>query len=81
MTQNMHAIIMGGILPALFFGVAGVFAKPRTISKRRTNLDKSLFRSGFMNGTASAILLVEPVYAREIQSHRKEQNEEAHRKE
>ena len=30
MTQNMHAIIMGGILPALFFGIAGVFAKPST---------------------------------------------------
>ena len=30
MTQNMHAVIMGGILPALFFGLAGVFAKPST---------------------------------------------------
>ena len=30
MTQNMHAIIMGGILPALFFGIAGAFAKPST---------------------------------------------------
>lgn len=30
MTQNMSAIIMGGILPALFFGIAGVFAKPST---------------------------------------------------
>lgn len=30
MTQNMHAIIMGGILPALFFGLAGVFTKPST---------------------------------------------------
>lgn len=30
MTQNLHAIIMGGVLPALFFGLAGVFAKPRT---------------------------------------------------
>jgi uncharacterized membrane protein len=30
MTQNMNAIIMGGILPALLFGLAGVFAKPST---------------------------------------------------
>ncbi len=30
MTQNMNAIIMGGILPAVFFGLAGVFAKPST---------------------------------------------------
>ena len=30
MTQNMSAIITGGILPALFFGVAGVFVKPST---------------------------------------------------
>jgi uncharacterized membrane protein len=30
MTQNMNAIIIGGILPAVFFGLAGVFAKPST---------------------------------------------------
>lgn len=30
MTQNMSAAIMGGILPAVFFGLAGVFAKPST---------------------------------------------------
>lgn len=30
MTQNLNAIIMGGLLPALFFGLSGVFAKPST---------------------------------------------------
>jgi len=30
MTQNLNAMIMGGLLPALFFGLSGVFAKPST---------------------------------------------------
>ncbi|MGA1979101.1 MAG: hypothetical protein ABSG99_00840 [Sedimentisphaerales bacterium] len=30
MTQDMAGIIVGGILPAVFFGLSGVFAKPST---------------------------------------------------
>lgn len=30
MTQSMTAVIIGGIIPAIFFGLSGVFAKPST---------------------------------------------------